>query len=379
MTTPTPETLRLRGLDYRTGRRIEVIRRSGVIVSVEPGDPDDPENLWIAPALFDLQINGCLGKAFVAEDLTLDDVRLIVSTCREHGIAALCPTLITASSQALTRGFALLAKACEEDASLNQAMPCFHLEGPWISPVDGPRGAHPAQHVTPPDREAFRRWQDAAGGRIRLVTLSPEYESSPEIISWLSEQGVVVAIGHTAATASQIRAAVKAGAKLSTHLGNGSHAMLPRHDNYLWEQMACDELLASLITDGHHLPEAVMRSLIRVKTTERVIVTCDASSLAGLSPGSYSMWGKTLEVQANGRVGVAGTPFLAGSGMFTDDCLRVLLRLGEVSLTEAVQMASLRPRRLLGLDAGDIEVGSRGPLMLFAHEPGREFEVRMVV
>src|SRR5262249_50270568 len=147
------------------------------------------------------------------------------------------PTLITNSFEALAHGFGTLAKACDSDSALNRALPCFHLEGPYISPEDGPRGAHPRAHVRTPKWDEFQRWQEAAGGRIRLVTLAPEQEGALPFIEKLTEREILVAIGHTAATGPQIRAAIKAGAKLSTHLGNGSHAMLPRHDNYIWEQL----------------------------------------------------------------------------------------------------------------------------------------------
>src|SRR5205807_8371003 len=131
------------------------------------------------------------------------------------------------------------------------------------------------------------RLQDAAGGRIRLVTLAPEHEGALAFIDRLVDSGVVVALGHTGASGSRIRDAIRAGARLSTHLGNGCHALLPRHDNYLWEQLAADELWASIICDGHHLPPPVVRCLLRVKTPTRTILTCDAGSLAGLPPGRY--------------------------------------------------------------------------------------------
>ena len=166
--------------------------------------------------------------------------------------------------------------------------------------------------------------------------------------------GVVVAIGHTAATPARIREAVRAGARLSTHLGNGSHAVLPRHENYLWEQLADDGLWASVIADGHHLPPAILRSILRVKTPARVVLTCDASSLAGLPPGRYAMWGQELEILPTGRVVVPGTPFLAGSGVFLDACVRHLLGLGEVSLADALDMAGARPRRTAGAAAPSI-------------------------
>lgn len=188
-----------------------------------------------------------------------------------------------------------------------------------------------------------------------------------------------MSIGHTAASATQIADAVKAGAKLSTHLGNGCHATLPRHDNYIWEQLANDALTASLIADGHHLPPAVLKSLIRGKTPKRVILTCDAGTFAGSPPGRYSDWGTEVEVLPGGKIVVPGTPFLAGSGVFTDACVSGAIRHGGVCLMEAIQMASVRPRALLGLHAPSVAVGDRGPFVLFDWQPGEELRVRQVV
>jgi N-acetylglucosamine-6-phosphate deacetylase len=365
----TIDPMRLRARHYRTGRPIDVTCVAGRVAAVEPAG--GPADLWVAPALFDLQINGCLGRAFVSPALTIDDVRAVVDRCRSHGISGMCPTLITGPTEALAHGFATLRRACEEDDELDRALPCFHLEGPYISPEDGPRGAHPKPHVRPPDLGEFRRWQDAAGGRIRLVTLSPEYEGSLAFIESLVRDGAVVAIGHTAASTARIRDAVAAGARLSTHLGNGSHALLPRHDNYVWEQLADDRLVASFIPDGHHLPPALLRCLVRVKTPARLVITCDASSLAGLPPGRYPMWGSELEVQAGGKVVVPGTTFLAGSGVFTDDCVRTLVGLGDVSVADALDMAGANPRTLLGLPGVCLEPGSQADLIVFGDAPFR--------
>jgi N-acetylglucosamine-6-phosphate deacetylase len=374
-------SLRLRARHYRSCERLDVLCQDGVVAAVGPADAEaaDLEAGWIAPALFDLQINGGSGIAFGSHDLSVDQVRQVVEQCRRHGVASLCPTLITGPFEALAHGFATLQRACESSADLARALPCFHLEGPYISPVDGPRGAHPSDQVRPPDWDEFLRLQEAAGGRIRLVTLAPETPGGLDFIEWLAAQGVVVAIGHTAAVPATIRAAVAAGARLSTHLGNGSHALLPRHENYLWEQLADDRLWASLITDGHHLPANVVRCIVRVKTPARLIVTCDASSLAGLPPGRYRAWDQDLEVHAGGKVVVTGTPFLAGSGAFTDHCLRFLLSLGEVSLAEALDMACARPRELLGLPPARIEPGNLADLILFEHDQNHSFHLRATI
>jgi N-acetylglucosamine-6-phosphate deacetylase len=361
---------RIRARHYATGERIDVVCQGGLLAAIGPAGEDgeqvaDLEAEWVAPALFDLQINGCDGRSFNSPNSTIDDVAHVVRVCRRHGIAGLCPTLVTNSHDALAHGFRTLAAACASDPEIARAMPGLHLEGPYISPEDGPRGAHPRQHVRPPDWDEFRRLQDAAGGRIRLVTLAPEHEGALPFIEKAVAAGIVVALGHTAADGVRIRDAVRAGARLSTHLGNGSHALLPRHDNYLWEQLACDDLWASVIADGHHLPPAILRCILRVKTPARTILTCDASSLAGLPPGRYTEWGQELEVLPTGRVVVSGTPYLAGSGVFTDTCVAHAVAVGGVSLADAVDMASERPRRLLGLEARPLAMGAPADLVLF--------------
>jgi len=369
--------MRLRARHYATAEVIDITCADGIIRDVGPpaaGRPD-VEAGWVAPALFDLQINGCDGRSFNSDHLGIDDVRHVVRVCRRHGISALFPTLVTNGFDALRHGFSTLRQACEEDAEVAAAVPGLHLEGPYISAEDGPRGAHPRQHVRPPDWEEFRRLQDAAGGRIRLVTLAPEYDGALEFIERLVASGVVVALGHTGASGGRIRDAVRAGARLSTHLGNGCHALLPRHDNYLWDQLASDELWASLICDGHHLPVAVVRCLLRVKTPARTILTCDASSLAGLAPGRYVEWDQEFEVLPHGKVVVAGTPYLAGSGVFTDACLAFVLRHAGVSLAEALDMAGARPRQLLGLPPRRLQPGDPADLVLFEHSPDEPFRI----
>jgi N-acetylglucosamine-6-phosphate deacetylase len=371
-------SMRIRACHYATGALLTLRIENGRIAALEPPSPApaDLDAQWVAPALFDLQINGCDGRSFNSPTLTIDDVRHVVGVCHRHGIGGLCPTLVTNSVEALLHGFATLRRACETDPAIARAVPALHLEGPYISPDDGPRGAHPKQHVRPPDWDEFRRFQDASGGRIRLVTLAPEHDGALQFIERLTASGVVVSLGHTNASGPRIREAIAAGAKLSTHLGNGAHAMLPRHDNYIWEQLASDDLWASVICDGHHLPPTVIRCILRVKTPARAILTCDASSLAGLPPGHYSEWGQEFEILSSGRIVVSGTPYLAGSSAFTDLCVGHALQHGGVSLADAVDMAGARPRQLLRLELRSLDVGAPADLVLFDWAPGKPFRVR---
>ena len=355
--------MRIHARHYATLEAIEIERDDGRIMSIRP--TLQASETLVAPALFDLQINGAFGFSFNSPRLTLDEIRRVIDCCRSHGIGGMLPTLVTTSHDAFIHGFTTLANARRVDPLIGRTVAGYHLEGPHLSPDDGPRGAHPREHIRPPDWDEFSRFQEAAGGLIKLVTLAPEHDGAIPFIEKAVDSGVVVAIGHTAASSAQIRNAIRAGARLSTHLGNGSHAMLPRHDNYIWEQLAADELWASIIPDGHHLPGGVLKSIYRVKSAERLIITCDASSLAGLPPGRYAQWGTELEVQPGGKVVVPDTPFLAGSGMFTDECIGPMMQMTGASLQQAIDMATVQPRKLLGLPHAGLAVGSTEPLMLF--------------
>ncbi len=176
-----------------------------------------------------------------------------------------------------------------------------------------------------------------------------------------------MAIGHTAATPAQIDAAVKAGARLSTHLGNGSHARIDRHPNYIWEQLASDDLWASFIIDGHHLPPSVVKCFLRAKTADRSILVTDAIAAAGLPSGNYKLGEVAVEVTPERKVCLPGTPYLAGSVLEMHDAIANLVRFSDASLGDALKMASYNPAAILGRTdwTGSLESGKRADLVLF--------------
>jgi len=253
----------------------------------------------------------------------------------------------------------------------------FHVEGPHISPEDGPRGAHPRQWVRPPDLDEFHRWQEAARGRIRIVTLSPEWPEAPRYIERITAEGVVASIGHTQATASQIAAAVDSGATLSTHLGNGAHQLLRRHPNYIWEQLAEDRLMAGFIADGIHLGAAFLKSAIRAKTVGRSVLVTDAATPAGAAPGRYSLAGQPVDLTEDGRVVLAGTDRLAGSSLHMHRGVENLMRLAGLSLADAIRMATINPARA-GLVPGrgqGLVPGERADIVQWGFTPSNQFAI----
>ena len=259
------------------------------IKSVEPQlAGDGAEDIWIAPGFIDLQVNGFAGVDYNSPVSTSEEIGRSLTALFSTGVTRCFPTVITGPPDKMIGALSNLTRARAELTN-GQAMEAFHVEGPHISAEDGPRGAHPAEWVRPPDLEEFKRWQDAADGNVRLVTLSPEWPNAPHYIEALRSQGVVTSIGHTGASAGQIADALSAGATFSTHLGNGTHATLPKTANYIWEQLAEPRLAASLIVDGYHLPQAFLRSALRAKGTDRCVLITDAVAPAMCVPGEYRL------------------------------------------------------------------------------------------
>ncbi len=357
--------MQIQGRRYDTGEAVQISIADGHIRQIEPTTVDDGSP-WIGPGLVDLQINGYGGQEF--NDPALDEQRVcdIGLAMDADGVTSYLPTATTHSFEMLHHVMQTLAAACRSP-EVARRVPGFHLEGPYMSPEDGPRGAHPLEHCRPPDWDEFQRLQEAAEGRIKIITLSPEYDNGPAFIEKAAASGVLVAIGHTAANSEQIKAAVDAGARMSTHLGNGAHGQLRRHPNYIWDQLAEDRLVASLIVDGHHLPPAVVKCFVRGKTIDRCVLVSDLVGMAGMPPGEYANTSiGDIEILENGRIVVAGQrQYMAGAGLPMTYGIANLPRFADVPLATAIDLASRRPAELIGVPSGALEVGAVADLILF--------------
>ena len=295
------------------------------------------------PGFVDLQVNGFAGIDFNSAALRAEDVHRACAAIRATGVTRFLPTLITSALEP----FAYLARTIVDTD--DPAIAGIHLEGPYISPEDGPRGAHPRAHVIAASRDDFARRQEAARGRIVLVTIAPEAPGALPLIEDLAAGGVRVAIGHSAATPEQIRDAVHAGATLSTHLGNGCAATLPRHPNIIWEQLASDDLHASFIVDGHHLPAATVKAMVRAKSPARTILVTDAMAAAACGPGTYRIGDVFVDVASDRRVSLSGTPYLAGSALTMPEAIGNAVRFTGLRLEDVLPMATTTPAAYIGM------------------------------
>jgi N-acetylglucosamine-6-phosphate deacetylase len=364
----TMTTIRVTGRDVGTGQGISVTVADGRIAAIEPADLNRMSSPYLAAGLIDLQVNGFRGLDFNDGRLTAARVAVLTRMMTELGVTTYLPTLITAPRASLLSALAAIAAARREDPLCARMIPFVHVEGPYLAPEDGPRGAHPREHVRPPDLDEVAEWQRASGGLVGKITLSPHYDQAAKFIRALVGQGILVAIGHTSATADQILAAVSAGARLSTHLGNGAAAMLPRHPNFIWAQLACDRLDAGFIADGFHLPADTFKAMLRAKGLERAYLVSDTAALAGMPPGAYDQpIGGRVEVGSDGRLSVAGTPYLAGAGRALCEDVALAIRMADLTLADGIRLATVNPGRFVG-GRGRLAVGEMADLILFDWE-----------
>lgn len=316
-------------------------------------DPDP--NVFATPGLFDAQINGFGGRGFK----DLDGPAAIRDLCWSillSGSTAFLPTVTTDALDTMVEAMRQIDAACRAYPDVAAMVAGIHQEGPWISPDDGPRGAHPRPHVRPTDLGDFKCLQTASGDRIRLLTLAPETVGAIPFIHEIAQRQVAVCLGHHNADGETIRRAVDAGARGVTHLGNGCHNTMPRHPNILWEQAAEDRLYAGLIADGHHLPPATVRVLARAKPRDKLFLVSDAVEMAGAPPGLYQYLDSVAEMSSTGRFGFYRSPTLIGAAVPLARCLANFTAFMDgntdsdaATPADHLDLVTENPRRLLNL------------------------------
>ncbi len=359
---------KIEGLLYSDGNPVLLSLDKGKITEVSSLEKDaEVPKTYIAPGLIDIQINGYVGVDFSGPDLTVAGVKKATKALQKAGVTSYYPTVITSDIERIKTNFAILAKA-KEDPEIGPSIPGFHLEGPYISPIAGFRGAHLEKYIKAPDWAEFQELQKAANGGIKLITLAPELEGAIPFIHNLVESGVTVSLGHHNGSAEDVALAVEAGAKLSTHLGNGCANEINRHNNPLWPQLSNDALTISIIADGFHLTREEVRTFYKTKGADKTILVSDALDLAGLPPGEYTRGERTLLLTPN-VVKLPKENVLAGAASPISKCVGKIMEYTECSLKDAIQMASTNPAEFFALkDLGTIEPGKRADIILFTME-----------
>lgn len=345
------DSIQLTCRHYQSDETITIAFDNGQVQQIQHDASQSDSSILYAPVFIDLQINGYQGVNFSdSTRLTEDDVYQVVQTLWSHGVAYFLPTITTNSFENILNSFKILTR-CRRNTEIAQSIPGYHLEGPYISSEDGPRGAHPIDYARSPSWNEFMQWQEAADGLIKLVTLAPELPEAIPFIEKLRAENIIPAIGHTNASTHDIKRAVEAGALLSTHLGNGAHATIRRHPNYIWDQLAEDALWASLIADGFHLPPNVLKVMTKAKGIDKSILVTDAVMIAGLEAGHYHAFGKKVELTSEGVVKLSGTDYLAGAALKMSDAVFNTTQFTGLKPQHAINMASVNPQKLFQLHA----------------------------
>lgn len=297
----------------------------------------------------DLQVNGYHGISFGDENLTEDMVRQCFDAIKAGGTKTCCPTLITSSMQLYNRNIPLILKVGSED----KYRPLFgglHLEGPFLCATEGAIGAHDPNLVIKPTVSEFDRFYDLCQGKLRILTVAADAQGICEVIKTAANSGVAVSLGHENANDDHIRAAIDAGATLLTHLGNGIPNMIHRHKNPILAGLAFDELTAMIITDRWHLPDSLIKVIVRTKGPEKVIVTSDAAPVAGLKPGNYQQFGREVVLEQNGLLRCADADYLAGSSANMTTCMDYLATLNLLNEKQLDMVGIHNPAKVLGIE-----------------------------
>lgn len=356
---------RISGIFYLDGQPVTIELNGDKIGKIDRQVAGENSGLYIAPGLIDNQVNGYMQVAFAGEGLTVEGVRKATEALWKAGVTTYFPTLTTNSHERLLNNFKVLAEA-RRDPVLRLSIPGYFLEGPYISPVDGYRGAHLKQFVRPPDWDEFMQFYEAAEGKILQVSLAPELDSAIDFMRKCSEKGIIVGLAHHNGSAEQIKMAADAGAVVSTHLGNGCANMINRHDNPLWPQLAEERLYASIICDGFHLRPEEVKTFWLAKGTDKILLTSDVTSLAGMPPGEYTTRGRTVVLTPDGKIELPSQHVLAGAASPITKGIGNVMKFTGCSLADAIHMASRNQAHLYGLnDRGEIKTGKRADLILF--------------
>lgn len=357
-----------RGLDTKDGIKKEINVEDSIITRIKILSDNTPTPLFLSPVFTDMQVNGYKGIDYSGDDLTEEKILSLIDTLSLTGTLRHVPTIITNSEERIIKNLTIISNTVEKYHIAKEAIPGVHIEGPFISSLDGPRGAHDPRFVRELDILEVKRWQKSAKGLVKIITIAPEKKGAVPFIKEATKIGITVSIGHAEPSDEEIDEAIDAGCKLSTHLGNGSSATLPRLKNHIWKQVAEDRLIAGIITDGFHLPESVIRTFYRTKGKERLILVSDVAPLGGLEPG-LSKWGNiAVEICADGHLQLAGTSLLAGAGHLLDHDIVKFMKNSGASIKEAIETVTINPMKVLGLEINNFEVGQKADIMAFKIE-----------
>jgi len=358
-----------------TESAVNIVIEKGKVVRTDPHQKGSRcdfggTDLYVCSGFLDPQVNGFAGVDFNSPRLTPEGLHHAVLCLASTGVTRFLPTLVTSSHERMVFQLKILADALRKDSLLRKMCLGIHLEGPYISSEEGPRGVHLREFVRPPQWEELEKFQEACEGRIKCVTLAPEVKGAIPFIEKAVVHGIVIGLGHTHATEEDLQQAVQAGARLSCHLGNAPSALLPRYRNLIEKQLVTDQLMASIIVDGIHLSPDVVKKYVCAKGIDGIVLATDSMAGAGAPSGRYTLGDLEVEVGSDRAARVVSTSRLAGSTLTMDRAITNVIRFAGIDLASAIRMAAKNAQKLFLEVRGEIISGDSADLVLFEYQRG---------
>jgi N-acetylglucosamine-6-phosphate deacetylase len=353
------------GLQSRSAVRIEdgLIAWVGPAALAEPADTEfDAQGRLLAPGYIDLQLNGAFGHDFTANPET---IWTVAEKLPRYGVTSFLPTIITGPQGVIERAQAVLARGAPAGIGPHARPLGLHLEGPFLNPAK--RGAHPPEHLRLPDLERAANWSPETG--VRLVTLAPELPGALELTRQLVARGVVVSMGHSAATFAEATAGFEAGITYATHLFNAMRSFDHREPGIVGALLGDGHIVAGIIADGVHVHEAAVRAAWRALWPHSFNLVSDAMAGLGMGEGVFELSGRAVTVRDGAARLADGT--LAGSVLSMDIAVRNLVEMTGCKAFEAIEAATYTPARMfmgLSRDFGGFMVGAPADLVFLTHD-----------
>ena len=350
--------------DQFVAGQIEIV--DGKIVGIYDYDEKEVDKDYgdnrVLPGFIDIHCHGAYG--FDTNDAKEDGLRYWLRNIVNEGVTALLPTTITQSEEVLTNAVANVAKVVEEGYEGAEVLG-IHFEGPYLDMVY--KGAQPEQHIVKPTIEQFKKYQKAANGLIKYITMATETDEDFALTRYCAENGVVVSIGHSAATYEQAVRAYAYGARSMTHVYNGMTAFNHRANGLVGGAYRIRNMYGEIICDGNHSTLAALNNYFTSKGPNYSIMISDALMAKGSPVGSkFIFGGNEIEIYPDGSAHLTSTGGLAGSTLKLNQGLKILIEEALVPVNTAINSCTINPARCLKVDdhKGAIGVGYDGDLVV---------------
>ena len=337
-----------------------------------PGLIELKETEIVIPGFIDEHIHGAGGSD--AMDATLHDIEVVAGKLAEEGTTAYLATTMTQSEENITKALKCVNEYMNKDPKTGARVLGVHLEGPFISTKFV--GAQPIEYVAAPKVETFKRYEEASGNNIRIVTLAPEVEGAEDLIKYLKSRNVIASFGHTNATYEDCKKAIEAGASNITHTYNAQKPIHHREIGTVGSAMLFDNVNCEAICDGIHLSAPAIKLLWKNKPHNKFTLITDAMRAKGMPDGKSELGGQVVIVK-NGEARLEdGT--LAGSVLRMNIAVRNVMRFLDLPLEEVVKYATINPAMNLGVDKdmGSIAEGKLANLVVVDQDVNVHMTIR---